>query len=258
MGRKEGFELLKEKVAEFRSLWKGIAIFLVWFLLFLVCVVFFLWFDGLMSYGALISQFIVALVCSAFVYGYFKNASRYREKYGDLAYRYFFFHFVMPLFATWFACTFHPLLVGERGILPYWLAIVIGIFLIIVRPLTTRHIQESGFDVVGHGLGIYTVFPEEGVRVSSEIYSYVRHPMYLGQFCVGLAFAFFRNNIISLLSALIFLIPVLVAVWLEDKELIERFGDEHKEYIENTGALFPHRDIVKFLKLLFFLEREAK
>ncbi|MDI6889136.1 MAG: methyltransferase [Methanocellales archaeon] len=258
MTQKKGYELLKEKVPEFRIPWKSAAIFIIWFLLFMLCMVFFWWFDSLVWYGALISQLVVALVCCVFAYGHMKNAKKYREKYGELAYRYFFFHFIMPIFATWFACIFHPLLVGGEALLPFWLAIVIGVFLIIFRPLTTLHIRKSGFDTVGHGLGIYTVYPEEGTGVSSEIYSYIRHPMYLGSFCATLAFAFFKNNILSLLTALIFLIPVLVAGWLEDKELTKRFGDEHKKYIKNTGALFPCKNIWKFLKLLFFFKRADK
>ena len=255
MAQKKGYELLKEKIPEFRSSWRSVTIFTIWFLLFLVCIVFFLWFDRLVWYGALISQLIVALVCSAFVYSHMKNARRYREKYGELAYRCFFFHFIMPIFATWFACIFHPLLIGGQALFPFWLAIVIGIFLIIFRPLTTLHVRKSGFDVVGHGLGIYTIYPEEGSIVHGEIYSYVRHPMYLGYFCVALALALFRNNLLSLLTALIFSIPVLVAGWLEDREMIEKFGEEHKKYIKNTGLLFPHKNIRKFLKLLFFLEK---
>ncbi len=129
--------------------------------------------------------------------------------------------------------------------------ILIGIFLWPFRPLTARHVKKSGFDNGGHGLGIYTVYPEEGSAVHGEIYSYVRHPTYLGSFCAALAFAFFRNNLIALLTALIFLIPVLTAAWLEDKELTERVGEEHRSYIKNTGALFPHKNVGGFLKLLF-------
>ena len=258
MVQRKGYELLKEKIPEFRSPWKSIIIFVIWLLLFLVCIIFFLWFDGLVWYGALISQLIVALVCSAFAYGHMKNAKKYREKYRELAYRYFFFHFIMPIFATWFACLCHPLIIGGPTLLPIWLAIIIGVFLISIRPLTTLHILKAGFGNIGHGLGIYTIFPEEGTRVFSEIYSYIRHPMYLGYFCAALALAFFRNNILSLLTALIFLIPVLVAVRLEDKEMMERFGEKHREYINNTGALFPRKNIGKFFKLLFFFKGDEQ
>ncbi|GAG69131.1 unnamed protein product, partial [marine sediment metagenome] len=75
-----------------------------------------------------------------------------------------------------------------------------------------------------------------------------------GYFCAALALALFRNNILSLLTALIFLIPIFVAVRLEDREMMERFGEKHRKYVNNTGALFPRKNIGKFLKLLFFLK----
>ena len=251
-----GFELLKEKVPEFGTPWKCVVIFIFWFFLFFLCMLFFLWFDSLVWYGPLISQLIIASICSVFSYGHMKNAKKYREKYGQLAYRYFFFHFIMPIFITYYSCVFHPLLVGGDLILPYWLAIIIGAFLFLFRPLTAIHIKHSGFDNVGHGLGIYTVFPEEGTVVSSKIYSFIRHPIYLGSFCAALGFGFIRNNLIAIFTALIFLIPIYIETRLEDKELIKRFGEEHINYIKNTSALFPRKKIIKFLKFLFFLERE--
>jgi len=36
--------------------------------------------------------------------------------------------------------------------------------------------------------------------------------------------------------------------------MIERKGEGHKKYIKNTGALFPRKNTLTFLKLLFFLE----
>jgi len=182
-----------------------------------------------------------------------KNARIYREKYGDQAYRFFFFRFIMPIFATYYACIFHPLLVNGGALFPFWLAVVIGVFLISFKPLTALHIKKSGFDNIGHGLGIYTVYPEEGTGVFSEIYFYIRHPMYLGSFCAALGFAFFRNNTLALFTALIFLIPLISKIRFEDEEMIGRFGEEHRKYIKSTGAMFPKpKKLGKFLKLMFF------
>jgi hypothetical protein len=188
MERQTGFGLLKEKIPEFGSPWLSIVIFFAWFLLFLLCMAFFWWFDGLVPYGALISQCLVALICTAFSYAHMMNASRYRERYGRWAYRRFFFGFIMPIFATWFALIFHPLLVAGPALLPRWLAVILGLLLLAGRPLTTLHILRSGFDNVGHGLGIYTVYPDEGTAISSDIYGYIRHPMYLGSLCAAVAF----------------------------------------------------------------------
>ncbi len=190
MTKKIGFELLKEKIPAFRSRLKTAVIFFIWVLQFLLCIIFFWWMNSLVWWGVLVSQLIVALVCTVYAYSHMKNAKKYREKYGERAYRNFFFHFIMPIFATYYACIIHPLLIKGPSLLPFWLAVVIGIFFLPFRPLTTMHINKSGFDNVGHGLGIFTVYPEEGTRIYGEIYSYIRHPMYLGSFCAALAFAF--------------------------------------------------------------------
>ncbi len=246
----KGYELLKEKVPAFQTPWKSAAIITGWVLLFLLCMLFFWWIDSFAWYVPLVSQLFVAVICTGLAYLHMKNARKYREKYGERAYRNFFFHFIVPIFATWYALEFHPLLIGGEPLLPFWAAVVLGVFFLLFRPLTILHIVRAGFDNIGHGFGIYTVYPEEGPQVSSEIYSYVRHPMYLGSLCVAIGFAFLRNNIIALLTALIYFIPALVEIRLEDNELIKRYGEKHREYIKSTGALFP-RDILGFFKFLF-------
>ena len=101
------------------------------------------------------------------------------------------------------------------------------------------------------------VFPEEGRRVSSEVYSYIRHPMYAGDLCMASGFAVLRNNPLAVLTALISFIPFLVEVRLEDEELIERFGEEHRRYVEEVPAIFPRfRDLGNFLKFLFILKKK--
>lgn len=257
MTQKTGFDLLKEKVPEFRNPLKMAVVVAVGLLIFLGIMTFFWWLDGLVRYGALISQLIVALIFSAFSYGHIKFAGKYREKYGRLAYRYFFFHFVMPMLVIGNACLFHPLLVEGPALLPVWLAIVLGASLLTMRFLLEWHIHRSGFDEVGHGLTIYMVFPEEGRRVSSEVYSYIRHPMYAGDLCMASGFAVLRNNPLAVLTAMISFIPFLVELRLEDKELIERFGEEQRRYVEEVPAIIPRfRNLCKFLKFLFFTEKK--
>ena len=245
-----GYNLLKEKAPVFQTPWKAAVIIVGWILLFFVCLAFFWWFDSFTWYAPLVSQAIAAGICIVLAYAHIKNAQPYREKYKE-PYQHFFFHYIVPIFALWFAMTFHPLLVSGEPILPLWVAVVIGVFLWLFRPLTSFHITKAGFDMIGHGFGIYTVYPEEGPRVSSEIYSYVRHPMYLGSFCAALGFGFLRNNILALAVAVIFLIPTYLETKFEDNELIQRYGEEHREHIKNTAALFPRKNVIQFLKLLF-------
>lgn len=252
MTQKKGVALLKEKVPEFRNPLKMTSIIAAGFLIFFGIIIFFWWFDSLKWYGALISQLIVALTCSAFSYNYVKNAEKYRKKYGKQAYRYFFFHIVILLLVTGNACIFHPLIVKGPTVLPVYLATVCGTFLIFMRFLFEWHIHKSGFDEIGHGLGIYMVFPQEAQRVNSQIYAYIRHPMFAGDFCLALGFALLRNNLLAVIVALICVVPFLVEARLEDEELVNRFGEEHKYYIRKTPAIFPRvRDVGKFLRFLF-------
>ncbi len=247
----QGFELLKEKVPDLKSS-KGKILSAVYILsMFICCFIFFFWIDSLAWYGPMISQLLMALIGTAFSIGHFKTPVRYREKYGDLAYRYHFYHFIIPILVTWYACCFHPFFIGGVSLLPWWIAILIGFLLFIFGGLTESQIEKAGFDVTTHGMDIFTIFPEETAPVHGEIYSYIRHPLYFALVSISIALAFFRNNLMAIMIALIFLIPLLAGMYMEDKELVERYGDIHRDYIKKTGALLPTKKPLGFLKLLF-------
>ncbi|MBY8985994.1 MAG: isoprenylcysteine carboxylmethyltransferase family protein [Candidatus Lokiarchaeota archaeon] len=249
---------MKEKVPEFRSPLKIIIIITIGLLIFLGIMIFFWWFDRLLWYGIFISQSIISLIASGFIYCFTTLADKYKKKYGELAYRYFFFHIVIFMLITGNAGIFHVLIVEGSLLLPLWFAIIFGMFFIFMRFLFEWHLRNSGFNEVGHGLGIYMLFPEEGTRIKSEIYSFIRHPMYAGDLCLAIGFAFLKNNLFAFLIALIAFIPYVVAIKCEDKELIKRFGEKHKQYIKETGAIIPHlKKLGKFLKYLFSKEKKT-
>ncbi|MGY5872592.1 MAG: methyltransferase [Candidatus Thorarchaeota archaeon] len=245
----DGFELLKEKVPDLKSTRGKILTGLYIVFSFMCCLLFFFWVDGLFIYGPVVSQLTIAIIGSFFSYGHFKTPARYRERYGELAYRYHFYHFMIPILVTWYACCFHPLLIGGPQILPWWLAIIAAIILFILVGLAEGQIEKAGFDVNTHGMDIFTIFPEETPPVYGEIYSFIRHPLYFALMCISFAVAIFRNNVMAILVAITFLVPLYVGIYLEDRELIERYGDTHREYIKKTGALMPKKPL-GFLKIL--------
>lgn len=80
--------------------------------------------------------------------------------------------------------------------------------------------------------------PEDHKLITSGPYRYVRHPSYLAYFLMFLGLALTWLNLLT--------IPSLIAVpgyyyGIDDEEkiLIERFGDEYREYQEKTGRFFP-------------------
>lgn len=250
---KESLRIFVEKVPDFKSLWKILLTIGYVFLLSALGVVFFYYFDQLVWYAPIISQLVMTIIVAVISYLHFRKVGYYRERYGPLAYRYYFYHLMIPYLVTWYACFFHPLFVSGSVLLPWWVAIGLGMFFLLLFVLASIHIERAGFAFTTYGMDVYTIFPEEAPVVYGEIYGYIRHPLYFALICGGIGLGLLRNNWIALVVSLLQLIPSLFAGYMEDKELIEREGEGHREYLQTTAALIPVKRIWGFIKLLFFL-----
>lgn len=81
----------------------------------------------------------------------------------------------------------------------------------------------------------------ENHRVKKDgVYRLIRHPSYLGTIVSFIGFGFSLNNWISLI---IISIPVTVAILnrikIEEKLLVEQFGNEYSAYMSRTYRLLP-------------------
>lgn len=112
---------------------------------------------------------------------------------------------------------------------------------------------ESGFALVmvistiliGAGLilmavGWREVYFSEGRLIITGIYSKVRHPQYTGFILVLIGFLIQWPTIITLI-----MFPFLVYMYYrlarrEEKEMVERFGDEYREYMRRTNMFLPY------------------
>ena len=248
---KTDFKLFLDKVPALRK--TRVAVLTILYLLVgvVICILFFYYIDLFAWYMPLLTQFSMTIIVSIISYSHFKVVNKYRKKYQDRAYQPYFYRFMIPYLITWYACFFHPFFINGPVFLNFWLALIIGIFFLIMMFLTNSHIKRAGFIMMTHGMDLYTVFPEETTIVRGDIYSYIRHPLYLALTlgCIGLAFI--ANNLIALVASLLQIIPCIIAGKLEDKELIRRAGKEHEDYIKNTAMLFPFKKMFGFLKLLF-------
>jgi len=75
--------------------------------------------------------------------------------------------------------------------------------------------------------------------VTSGPYHYVRNPIYLGAFTFIIALALVAANWLLLLPALVLITIIYRQIDKEEAMLIDRFGDEYREYMKRTPRIIP-------------------
>jgi len=76
--------------------------------------------------------------------------------------------------------------------------------------------------------------------ITHGIHSYVRHPRYAAiAILIYPAFALLVHSFICLISTLVAYISFRLIVVLEERKLIRTFGQDYKDYMNNTPAFFP-------------------
>ena len=213
-------------------------------------VFFFYLINKVVWWGPLLSQAIMSVIVCTIGILHFRYASIYRRKYPDLAYQRFLYVFILPYLVAWYGCFFHPAFIKGSRLLPIWAQVILIVFCSFLMISTSIQIERAGFSMMTHGLDLFTVFPEETGIVRGKIYSFIRHPLHFALLAGGFAMGFVSNTWIALVAATFQIIPCVVIGFREDKELITRSGDDHKEYIRQTAFIFPIRKLPGFLKLL--------
>lgn len=113
-------------------------------------------------------------------------------------------------------------------------------FIMFIRSLFT-----FGFDYMGV---LYLYYPEESRVQDHAIYSVLRHPAYTGALLIGLGGLFYIFTLYSVIFYAVFLAAFWIHIrFVEEKELVARFGRSYIEYRKQVPALF-----VKPSKLLPF------
>lgn len=128
---------------------------------------------------------------------------------------------------------------GEADrLIPIALGLLAALYLIASALLLVwRAFQSTGIDTL---LGVYVYFPDEGHQVDGPTYQVVRHPIYAALDRIVIAFGLWSGTAYALLLAALF-----VAVWhpiwygIEERELLERFGESYDTYRKRTPAVIP-------------------
>jgi len=77
-------------------------------------------------------------------------------------------------------------------------------------------------------------------------YAIIRHPQYLGGIFFTISITLWTQVWLSLVLSIIIIILTYQWTYSEDKNLIEKFGEDYKRYIENVPRLNPILGIIKY------------
>jgi protein-S-isoprenylcysteine O-methyltransferase Ste14 len=95
------------------------------------------------------------------------------------------------------------------------------------------------FSSIGSGITPTSATRKQHTLVTSGPYRWVRHPLYTVGASLFIAFGMMADNwFIAGLGILTFIL-MAIRTPKEEANLIEKFGDEYREYMKHTGRFFP-------------------
>ncbi len=120
--------------------------------------------------------------------------------------------------------------------------VIIGIPLLLfggaIRFLPRMSLAKAGFGSIWKTPFLQIV--EDHKLVTDGYYKHIRHPIYLGEIGRALGWAIILSSLYGLVFMTIGLAFLLIRIEIEEKMLIEAFGEEYKEYQRNTKKLIPY------------------
>ena len=75
--------------------------------------------------------------------------------------------------------------------------------------------------------------------ITTGPYHWVRHPMYTTFFTISVTVALVTANWMIIIMCLLFSILLPSIIQTEEQTLLEKFGDEYREYMQRTGRFLP-------------------
>jgi len=249
----KGLDALAKHVPELNSAGGKARIVLYAIFLFIFVTAYFIITDNIPTWS-IDSQIIIIALGFIVMSLFFSRKQIYKEKYKELAYRNAFANFIIPGLALITAAIVHAGYMNGPFIPPGWWTIVFIVLswymLCIGALLWIRSIFAFGADNLSW---LYVYYPDEGKIVDSSIYNILCHPIYASLLRVGIGLALLNGNANSIAFAI--LLPLGFIGWtrlVEEKELIERFGQSYLDYRKRTPAFWLRpRDLGKFFTFIF-------
>jgi protein-S-isoprenylcysteine O-methyltransferase Ste14 len=190
-----------------------------------------------MKTGVFISSYFAGLILASVIRGWYSIARRkitVREKYEtkkDMALMGLAgFGFLLPLvwmFSSWidFANYDIPVWIGWVGLVVYILAQLL---------LWRTHVD------LGVNWSKVLEIREDQELITHGVFRRIRHPMYAAHVLWGIAQLLMLENWLAGWSLLVMTAPIMLfRMPVEERMMIEAFGDDYRTYIEKTGRILP-------------------
>ena len=128
---------------------------------------------------------------------------------------------------------------GPKGVLWFWfyIAIVFGLIGLVVWGFLL--LRRVGGSRPSAEVGPAFNWEQTGELVTTEIYHYIRHPMYSSLFFLGWG-AFLKSVTAStLILTAVASLALLATAKAEEKENLSRFGEAYRDYMQRSCRFVP-------------------
>ena len=101
-------------------------------------------------------------------------------------------------------------------------------------------VRASAFTTLGRFFSRTLRGAEGHTLVKTGVYRYIRHPGYLSDFMIFIGAALALGNLILIIAVPVLFIPAYIyRIRVEEKMLVELFGQQYIEYMKTSKRLIP-------------------
>jgi len=112
-----------------------------------------------------------------------------------------------------------------------WIAIVIGFVDVVLIYWM--------FSSIGLGISPTSATRNHHHLVTNGPYRWIRHPLYTFGSAIFISFGLIADNWFLILIGILAFILMAIRTPKEEANLVEKFGDEYRNYMKRTGRFFP-------------------
>jgi protein-S-isoprenylcysteine O-methyltransferase Ste14 len=105
--------------------------------------------------------------------------------------------------------------------------------------ISSAYIAIDGFIVLKKKGKPSGNFENTSVLVKSGLFGVIRHPLYLSLFLFGTGVMLKDVRFQTIIAGAVNLVAIYLTARFEEKEMIQKFGDQYRDYLKETRMFIP-------------------